>query len=874
MFGAKDTTTITGKIIPPSNVDISTLSITSLGVTHAVGKDGSFSCEATKNGVTLVTAMINNKNFGFMNIVALPASSKSEPALESIQLTASSEAPTAIEINAETTAVSMVFLTPYFLTNQPEDAARILNVIRNDSQVAAFASIIKEICTDNDPLENSQFDQAYLNATQSVLNTLNAEQSASRPKVSVPSSVQGATSIIELPKISYLKAMMSSIVPAEPRYFDKDYISIKTAQNSKDYLLSVESKTGGSVDWFAEVKQLDPSEFSSKQELIKKTEDKRFVFKQEGFCRARGYLYAPSKSIMSNPIDDLIDKSFELLLYDTTQTLSVSAMDDGIYLIRTYSGGWGKKVDQNEAYFVQNQVPNGAKMDYAAFVENIAMATLQATEVITGRSSAIISLMPSLIVKAKEIIDRDIKNGVEPSCGAVLTAGKNIFIEFIKLIDKQVVTGFIVSVVKKALVVPAFIDVGISGGNVYSRLEQLYNYATPVETAILIVGKPLASYYAIHGRAEFEGNALSGVKITITDNVSFYKDTYTDISGKYVLTDVPSGTHTLTAEKDGYSFNVITAEVKEADLYEQNFHASEKKSSISGNVFWNGSGLEGVVVNLSGVRNQSFTTGADGRYEFANLDKGTYKITAGKASYKIQPEEITVTVDRNDVANQNFTAYRRNFLYGKVLFNGAGMSGVTVNLTGSTTTSAITDENGNYGFSDAENGDYTIEATKEGYAFEPSGIRINVNESDVHVPDIIARSLISLSGTYSLILSTTGSLAPYGSIFELRLQLALPTGVDIQVTPPAYWLANGVLTPLGDAVNAFFYPPPTYKDNALTINIQSTEQFGLGDFAAVSCNLNAVNPKDIRLAFVQAYAGGQHTLPLPGVGINYRLEPR
>jgi hypothetical protein len=75
---------------------------------------------------------------------------------------------------------------------------------------------------------------------------------------------------------------------------------------------------------------------------------------------------------------------------------------------------------------------------------------------------------------------------------------------------------------------------------------------------------------------------------------------------------------------------------------------------------------------------------------------------------------------------------------GKVTLNGAGLAGVPVALTGTGPGSAITDSSGNYSFSGAANGSYTVTPSMTGYTFSPVNRTANVSGANFTVPDFIA----------------------------------------------------------------------------------------------------------------------------------------
>ncbi len=84
--------------------------------------------------------------------------------------------------------------------------------------------------------------------------------------------------------------------------------------------------------------------------------------------------------------------------------------------------------------------------------------------------------------------------------------------------------------------------------------------------------------------------------------------------------------------------------------------------SLSGTVTLDGTGLEGVLVEISasysGQASASSITGPAGRYFFPDLGHYTYQVTPSLEGYSFTPSQRSVTVRNNDVTGQDFTAYR------------------------------------------------------------------------------------------------------------------------------------------------------------------------------------------------------------------------
>ncbi|MFZ2399726.1 MAG: hypothetical protein WAW31_13805 [Smithella sp.] len=83
----------------------------------------------------------------------------------------------------------------------------------------------------------------------------------------------------------------------------------------------------------------------------------------------------------------------------------------------------------------------------------------------------------------------------------------------------------------------------------------------------------------------------------------------------------------------------------------------------------------------------------------------------------------------------------------------SGITGVTINLTGASTTSVKTDTTGAFNITGLASGKYTITPVKAGYIFTPSSVAVTVSGGTVTVPDFAATSnsavRYSISGTVS-----------------------------------------------------------------------------------------------------------------------------
>lgn len=147
-----------GTLAAPPGFTPSEFTIVSHGESREVSAGGTFMAAAYDAGVTVVAAMLKDKEFGLVNIVL----TDEDAAM-----------PQNVTIDTQTTAVGLVFATPQLTTSDPEQAKEILAVIAKDPKVAAFAAVISQVLQSDDPLAQPEYRQALQDALASVMATLN-----------------------------------------------------------------------------------------------------------------------------------------------------------------------------------------------------------------------------------------------------------------------------------------------------------------------------------------------------------------------------------------------------------------------------------------------------------------------------------------------------------------------------------------------------------------------------------------------------------------------------------------------------------------------------------------------------------------------------
>ncbi|HWN08768.1 MAG TPA: carboxypeptidase regulatory-like domain-containing protein [Pyrinomonadaceae bacterium] len=301
--------------------------------------------------------------------------------------------------------------------------------------------------------------------------------------------------------------------------------------------------------------------------------------------------------------------------------------------------------------------------------------------------------------------------------------------------------------------------------------------------------------YSIGGiLVDANGSPLPGLTVTLTGAQS--ATTQSDNMGTFSFDDLPSDRdYTVTPTLFAHTFNPPsrTFNTLSANQY-HNYSTIFTTHTISGRATEASSGtpLSGASVTFSGETNGTTVTDATGNYSLTLPHGGSYVVAIAKPPYTFAQSSFTFS---NLSADQtaNFAATSTITLSGRVTENGAGVSGISILLSGSQTGTASTDTSGNYSFTVPTGGNYTLTPSQPHYVFSPpvtfnnltahqianfvatrnratiSGRVVNVNNTGV------AGIVLSLSG-YQTATATTNSNGDYSFA-------NLPAGGDYSVAP-------------------------------------------------------------------------------------------
>ena len=168
--------------------------------------------------------------------------------------------------------------------------------------------------------------------------------------------------------------------------------------------------------------------------------------------------------------------------------------------------------------------------------------------------------------------------------------------------------------------------------------------------------------------------------------------------------------------------------------------------SIMGQVSIEGTGIDGVSVNLS--NGASTTTAGGGTYRFDNVEAGPYTVTISgfpaDASFDATSAPATIGDTGGTVTVDFRGSYIRTAsIMGTVTVENMGLGGVTVRLSGMADAQTATDSNGQYAFTGLRAGTYSVEISgfdsdEVGFGSTSSSATVGVGESKI----------ISFDGTY------------------------------------------------------------------------------------------------------------------------------
>ena len=221
---------------------------------------------------------------------------------------------------------------------------------------------------------------------------------------------------------------------------------------------------------------------------------------------------------------------------------------------------------------------------------------------------------------------------------------------------------------------------------------------------------------SIIGSVTVDGSGLDGVTVALSGRSD--ASTQTDADGLYTFTQLRAGSYDV--EISGFAADVIFSNttrsiavgVGEAERISFNGMYA-RSASIVGSVTADRSGVEAVKVRLTGMEDDSTRTDANGQFTFTQLRAGSYDVEissfAADLIFSSTTRNVTVGVGEEGMISFNGWYIRTASILGSVTVERAGLSGVTVRLSGMSDASTQTDSNGQFAFTTLRAGSYKLE---------------------------------------------------------------------------------------------------------------------------------------------------------------------
>jgi len=319
---------------------------------------------------------------------------------------------------------------------------------------------------------------------------------------------------------------------------------------------------------------------------------------------------------------------------------------------------------------------------------------------------------------------------------------------------------------------------------------------------------------------------IQGVTINLTGAVS--QSTTTDENGNYSFVGLTSGSYTVTPLLAGFDFNPESQTVTIAgnNVSSVNFVAGSGVS-ISGYILdQNSAPFTDVTVALyeynflndySTVEPISTVqTDSNGYFVFIGYDNGLYFIKPELEGYGFEPTSYTVTVAGQNITDRNFWAKPGLYISGKVTnlfgFPYAGIQvsyGVytTTGETPSGSTTAATDENGQYIFTGLTAGTYAVMVQADGFSAAPEMQVIELTVSgkdnvDFTVSTVCPEVIINIPplGNQGTVVNIFGNNFGWSKPDPAQLVTVGETGVTVEAgvyfgpSDPEEWIKADVVS--------------------------------------------------------------------------------
>jgi hypothetical protein len=259
------------------------------------------------------------------------------------------------------------------------------------------------------------------------------------------------------------------------------------------------------------------------------------------------------------------------------------------------------------------------------------------------------------------------------------------------------------------------------------------------------------------------GRPISDANITVTGNASYW---HTDANGTVVIKNLSIGLQYVNASMDGYipdlsnPVTIMDGALRFIDLVVQG-------ETLSGFVFSkDNNAISGANVSISG-HPWWVSSSATGAFSIVGIPTGTYTVSAYSVLYFPTEKQVQVTVGVPVSPIFFKLNYTLGSISGYVSDGTVPLSNVTVSIVvNQISLSILTNSLGHYQIPGIPTGNYTVTATRTGYADGVNSSAHVMNGSDTIVDFNLTGLPAKLYGTVTTVI-TAGSVLVYGATVEI-----------------------------------------------------------------------------------------------------------
>ncbi|MCL2144817.1 MAG: carboxypeptidase regulatory-like domain-containing protein [Endomicrobia bacterium] len=213
--------------------------------------------------------------------------------------------------------------------------------------------------------------------------------------------------------------------------------------------------------------------------------------------------------------------------------------------------------------------------------------------------------------------------------------------------------------------------------------------------------------YTIRGNVNIGGKPIRNAVVSISKRALKY---YTDDEGNFNIGGLDYGTYTLSVFSRDHQFEPITVELDKNTAVQ-----FSTDISLGGVVLSGKKPISGVTVDVNGKKHK---TDENGKYLVTGLKyNGDYLLSLSAPGVIFSPSQKEYSEVKRSVLNEIFNASA--IINGRVTFNGKGLGGALITMSGSPETYK-SDSNGYFLIQNVQLGqDYTLEISCPGYKFDP-----------------------------------------------------------------------------------------------------------------------------------------------------------